>query len=502
MSTHPRLKTFLLKKTLVPAVFILSFCVTSKSTLSWGDTNKRVVTIEYSRDAQRAKADLQALSQFDVLGIDRNNSTAQVQVTGSELTLLRQLGFALSFAPNTPDIAANENLDKYMAPSQVVEFLRTIHLKYPTLTKVIEVGKTRRQNTIYGIEISSNLSDTNRPAVLFNALHHAREVMTTEVTLHIIENLLANYATDSETKSWLDSYKILVVPQVNPDGNQLVHDGKTLWRKNAWTPEGTSEGQVVGVDINRNYPTDWGACNGSSTWKGSDTYRGPSAASEPEVQAMMKLVKQYRPVMNISYHAFSELIIYPFGCESRQNSSADLFKSIGLAMRAQVQDDNGKTNTYGTGPAPDVIYEADGTDIDWQWKEAGVLSFAYEVNSSRIGFQPDFEKWRNVTLKRQEGGWKEMLRQMSRSGVRGVLTPQEDMSEVQFSIRRVESTETFLWVGQSGVEPFKPRNSSGLVYQVLQPGEYEFEFWTTTGKTKTVRATVGQGMVDLGTIAL
>ena len=498
MKTHSALKSFLFRKTLVTSALLLSFFFGSKSSSGFGNSSRHVVSLSISRDPQRAILDLKTLSQFDVLGVDRKNHTAQVQVSGSELAQLQALGFSIDFSPTTLGEQNTEDLEKYMPPSQVEEFLHTMTSKYPKLAKVIEIGKTRRGNAILGIELSSDLNDDKRPAVLFNGMHHARELMTTEVTVHLIETLLENYENDKETKHWLDNYKILVVPQVNPDGNQIVHDGKPLWRKNAWSPQE----QLVGVDINRNYPTDWGACNGSSASKSADTYRGPSAGSEPEVQAMMSLVQKYRPVMNISYHSYSELIIYPFGCANRKNSSAELFKNIGLAMRAQVQNDSGKTNTYDVGPAPEVIYEADGTDIDWQWKEEGVLSFAYEVTSRRLGFQPNYAQWRDVTVKRQEGGWKEMLRQMDKSGVRGILQPQENSDEATFVVRRIQNSQKFLWAGEQGIAPFKARNTGGLLYQILQPGEYELEFSTPRGKTKTIRVNVGTGMLDLGTIAL
>ena len=57
-----------------------------------------------------------------------------------------------------------------------------------------------------------------------------------------------------------------------------------MWRKN--------RRGGYGVDLNRNYSFNWNSCGGSSGNKRSDTYRGPSAASEPETKALMKLVEE------------------------------------------------------------------------------------------------------------------------------------------------------------------------------------------------------------------
>lgn len=69
-------------------------------------------------------------------------------------------------------------------------------------------------------------------------------------------------------------------PFVNPDGFDFTWTDDRLWRKNR-----RNNGNSYGVDLNRNYDDHWGG-PGASDVPSSDTYRGPSAASEPEVQAL------------------------------------------------------------------------------------------------------------------------------------------------------------------------------------------------------------------------
>jgi hypothetical protein len=330
-------------------------------------------------------------------------------------------------------------------------------------------------------------------------MHHAREVMTTEVVMHLAQELLKNYGSDPETTHWMKTARIIVVPQVNPDGNQLVHDGQSMWRKNAWE----SDGRTFGVDVNRNYPTLWGSCNGSSASKMSDSFRGPSAASEPETAAMMQLVLNERPVANISYHSYSELIIYPYGCRSEKNPSLELFKSIASDMKANVIDDRGNKNTYSIGTAPELLYEADGTDIDWHFREAGVVSFALEVNGRMLGFQPSFSKWRDVTVINQEGAWKSLLRRSLSQGVKGVLRSSQ-LSDVSYRLSLVKPglREDFTG-GDASVRPFRPRSAGGFIFNTLLPGTYVIDIQQAGTPIKSIQFSVAKDAVtDLGDIRL
>lgn len=102
------------------------------------------------------------------------------------------------------------------------------------------------------------------------------------------------------------------MPMLNVDGSNQVFTHDTMWRKNAkGCPASGTCASHTGVDINRNYPYGWASCNGSSSSTRADDYHGPSAASEPETNAMMKLVADIRPVFDISYHAYSEVAALP-----------------------------------------------------------------------------------------------------------------------------------------------------------------------------------------------
>src|SRR5690606_38787524 len=131
----------------------------------------------------------------------------------------------------------------------------------------------------------------------------------------------------------LDTREIWIVPMINPDGAE--HDIATgsyrMWRKNR---RNNGDG-TFGVDLNRNYATGWGG-PGSSGSTGSDIYRGTHAFSEPETVAVREFVKDRKKATTlISFHTFSELVLWPFGHTNDPVASAadrEVFETIGRKM--------------------------------------------------------------------------------------------------------------------------------------------------------------------------
>jgi hypothetical protein len=81
---------------------------------------------------------------------------------------------------------------------------------------------------------------------------------------------------------------------INPDGyvynETIAPNGGGMHRKNR-RDTGCGDGTQRGIDLNRNYGYEWGADNsGSSPNPCSSTFRGDSAFSEPETQAVRDFI--------------------------------------------------------------------------------------------------------------------------------------------------------------------------------------------------------------------
>lgn len=265
--------------------------------------------------------------------------------------------------------------------NEVVQKLDSLRLQYPTLITVKQDrGTTAEARKIWSVKISDN-ADVNEsatePAVYFDALHHAREPISMAALMYYMYWLLDNYNTNAEAKYLVDNREIYFIPIVNPDGyayNQQTNpNGGGSWRKNR-----RNNGSCFGVDLNRNYSLGWGYDNsGSSPDPCSDTYRGPSANSEPESQAVKGLVDAVHPKISFSAHSVSGKYLNPFGYKD---------SSVAYEIYSDFSSDFSSDNDYLYGTVWQMLdYLSNGTTRDYL-HSVGTYCWTPEMAGS--GFWP------------------------------------------------------------------------------------------------------------------
>lgn len=405
---------------------------------------------------------------IDIAGVDHNQNLIDVLISDIDYDVLQRKGIKVKIS-ETVGVSKGPDAE-YKNPEEIEQIVKDFANRYPQITKRISIGKSLEGRDIWAIKISDNagIDEVYEPAVLFNSMHHAREVMSPEASLDIIETLVKGYGSDANITKWVDSTEIWVIPMFNVDGNNKMWNYDKWWRKN------TRGG--YGVDLNRNYPAGWNKCNGSSGAQDSQTYRGTNPASEPETQAMMNFVAKIRPVFDISYHSYSELVLYPKGCKPERAATADVVEKIGKEL--------GKKLRYKPGTAWELLYNADGGDIDWMYEAYQVIPYVIELNSRWEGFHPNYKRWRDKTVKRNRAGWQHLLERLSGSGIRGQLTNnQKAVSDYQIDIYKVGRTKDFYqtYVG----------HKTGMYHLVLNPGQYELQFKVNNQVVKKVKHQVG-----------
>ena len=103
--------------------------------------------------------------------------------------------------------------------------------------------------------------DGTRPAVLYNALQHAREWLAGETCRRTLEYFVTNYGDNARVTRLVDTRELWFVCIANPDGYEYTFTpGNRLWRKNMADNDGDGvRGEPNdGVDPNRNFATNWG----------------------------------------------------------------------------------------------------------------------------------------------------------------------------------------------------------------------------------------------------
>jgi hypothetical protein len=420
---------------------------------------------------------------YDIAGVDVENGTVDVVVGSHVKSRLMKAGLG--------DVQAQKAIDPSVAPDaqyttydELTTLLRGYASRYPEIVSVQSIGKSLEGRDIWAVKISDNVAmDEDEPVAFFNAMHHAREVMTTEVAIDIVEQLTSGYAKNPKVQKWVNDNAIWIVPMVNPDGSQKVWTANNMWRKN------TRGG--YGVDINRNYPYAWGSCNGSSGSTSSDAYRGPSAGSEPETQAMMGLVAQIKPVLSISYHSYSELVLYPFSCEGEYTPDHQTIETLGRQLASRLPKD-GSPGTYTPGTSWEILYAVDGGDIDWYYNEHQVLPYVIEVSSSQQGFQPPYS-WRQRTVEKNRAGWGFMLDRLSTSGIRARVSIDSKAASSGMVTVTPSHQDGRIVTEPGRVYSVKP---DGSFHIVLDPGMYRISL-TVDGRYDEREVIVGSDREDL-----
>jgi hypothetical protein len=154
-----------------------------------------------------------------------------------------------------------------------------------------------------------------------------------------------------------------------------------LWRKNR---RNNGDG-TFGVDLNRNYSFQWGG-PGSSRDTFSDIYRGAAPFSEPETQAVRDFLRQHQPRSLISYHNFSQLILYPWGFTYDPAPGEPLLHKLAVAMADRIRVVH---NVSYTPEQSSDLYLASGDTTDWLYAEFGAPCFTIELRPRTTS--PGFE---------------------------------------------------------------------------------------------------------------
>ncbi|MDC1174899.1 M14 family metallopeptidase [Bacteriovoracaceae bacterium] len=285
-------------------------------------------------------------------------------------------------------------LDQYQFPKgdeafhtyeEVVSALDNYKRDYSNIATVFEFGQTVEGRSIPAIKISGVKKfhkDQFVPAILFVGSHHAREHLSTEIPMLLIKYLLESYETNPEVKKLVDSREIYLVPMLNSDGAMYDIGNRKykMWRKNRIQNDNRS----FGVDLNRNYSFGWGT-GGSSRSPNSDVYMGPKPFSEPETQAVKKFVENNANIrVLLSFHTFSELILYPWGGKNTGIGGED--QRVFEKMAQTMSKWNGYKPMQASG-----LYVASGDTCDWAYGEHNIYCFTFELSPKSMwsgGFYP------------------------------------------------------------------------------------------------------------------
>lgn len=258
----------------------------------------------------------------------------------------------------------------YHTYAEVLMEVDALQAAHPELLRRETVGTSLEGRQIVALELTGPGAASGRPATLITGLHHAREWISVEVPMATVEMLVQGYGRDPWVTQVMDTRRIWVIPVVNPDGHVYSQTKSRMWRKN----RAKNSWGATGVDPNRNYGYQWGGAGASGNpW--SDTYRGPEAFSEPETRAVRDLALREGFVSSLSFHSYSELVLWPWGYTYDPSPDEATLKQHGDAMATL----NGYKPMKSSG-----LYRTSGDFCDWFYGQTGALTYTIELGKQFV----------------------------------------------------------------------------------------------------------------------
>jgi len=358
-------------RVLLSAVFLVGVSL-FPLTASAQEPNRLVEIQAVSKKQVQQVADM----GIDIWQVDGLRVVAQASL--EELSALKNAGISFLVKAEDAEDYVRELVSKQVLADAVYHTYATLNadlvaLEASGIAKVYNIGSSIEGREILAVRISDNPGvDEGEPAVFLPGCHHAREWISVEVPYYIAKYLVDNYGIDPEVTALVDNGEIWVVPMVNPDGHQYSVDTNRLWRKNR-----RNNGTSYGVDLNRNYAKGWGGA-GSSSVPSSDTYRGTAPFSEPESQAVRDffLNPNYNFKAVITYHSYSQLILWPWGYTGLEAPDSYKLRFIGEQMESLIEAVHGQDYTA---QKSSELYLASGTTDDWTYDVSGIPSYTIEL---------------------------------------------------------------------------------------------------------------------------
>ncbi|GAA3823947.1 M14 family metallopeptidase [Sphaerisporangium flaviroseum] len=341
------------------------------------------------------------------------DTSVVVTASEAEIAEIRNLGYTVTRIPRplSPPLPKPQDFPPadsgYHNYAEMTALVNQLVSSYPSIARKFSYGTSYGGRDLIGVKISDNVAtDESEPEVLFTHHQHAREHLTVEMAIYLLNLFTGGYGSDSRITGLVNSREIWIMPDLNPDGGEydIATGSYRSWRKNRQPNAGSS---YVGTDLNRNWAFRWGCCGGSSGSPSSATYRGSSAESAPEVRAVANFVRGrvvggvQQIKSNIDWHTYSELVLWPYGY-TYNDTAPGLTQDDHDALEALGRNMAG-TNGYTPQQASD-LYITDGSIDDWLWGNYKIFSYTFEMypRGSSPGFYPPDEQIVTQTTRNRE----------------------------------------------------------------------------------------------------
>ncbi len=240
------------------------------------------------------------------------------------LTMLIVLISTFTFSTLTEASSTIVNPNQVYTYAKMERDLLALAERYPDLIQYKVIGKSEYGRNIYAVSLGKGES-----TVMVNGSHHAREWLTTNLNMHMIEQYAQGYRSNRSydngrynIRSILNQTTMWFVPMVNPDGVELQQSGlrsfpskdhaSLITMNNGSRDFRRWKANAKGVDLNRQYDANWRNIRGNPGRPSFSNYKGPAPHSSSETKALVQFTREIDPEMVVSYHSSGEILFWNF----------------------------------------------------------------------------------------------------------------------------------------------------------------------------------------------
>mgnify|MGYP000906237225 CR=1 FL=1 len=297
---------------------------------------------DYAVSAPSASQMERLAAEFEVLR--KTAGGFEFYVPHAKLARFRALAPRSSKLPVSA--AKASDLAQYRNYESVSAELQELANQYPRLAKLETYGTTRSGHVLYALKISDNVTvDENEPELMLTSATHGDELVTVEVMMQLVRELLAGHGRDTRLSRLINERELWVLPMVNPQG----YSRRTRYA-NGFT------------DPNRDYPYP----------------DKPDVESVDCIDLLRKFFHAHDFKGSLDVHASGRMVMYPWAYTERAPEAADVvdFEHLVNSMAEQ--------NGYAAGQISKVIYVAKGSSADYYYWKNRTKAIAVELTTSKV----------------------------------------------------------------------------------------------------------------------
>lgn len=294
----------------------------------------------------------------------------------------------------------------YQPPNVVMRWMRLIEAMFPSFVRFTTIGQSYEGREIPALIVSTAGTDDQdttkrRKTLVVMGGSHAREWISTTTVNYLAWSFITAYGKDQLITKFLQSFDLVFIPELNPDGIEYTWNADRLWRKSR---QHTSMQFCRGLDLDHAFGYEWDRSRaGHLNDPCSESYAGDEPWESVEVTAFRDWAKN--EVVNngvefvglVDLHSYSQQILFPYSysCDV-EPPNVEKMEELALGLAKSIRLFSGES--YSVKPAcqgavPETSYDSanslriesgGGSAIDWFYHELGA-HYSYQIKLRDTG---------------------------------------------------------------------------------------------------------------------